>query len=487
MSTTMMKDPNVAVYSGRDGSNAIDSAEDVMRKIVKGTGRAMELGGHSVLGVVSPVKLDEKDILRELVNAHQDDAATTFEVTHCMPDLIILLAKSKYSNNPSSIAIRMLYVGADNSSQVTLENNKDAAASMSSSDNSNSNNTVKTNKGDQPKRGSSVANSSIGSPPTSPRSVVKEVVNADGLKDGHYQPPRSPTSKQSKAPKRASAATAPRRDSSRSAPSSSTTTNNTNAKSIKHEKTRLIAAFDKDNLDTHLNSAIVDACQDAMNARGTFTVALSGSDGLPELLASLQQVFEEQEVEPHTENWHVIVAEEQEDESSLDALRKTVFSDLPVPSAQIYNLSEANVEHLMNISGGKLDLAVLGFGSDGGTAGLAPDSDVLLEENKLVKSCADGCTTLTPPVLYSMTRHVIMCGAGPEKGAVLKNVLKTVRPSSNPYKVPRGALFEVTLEDDEDTEFYPCSMVAPTSDEGTFSWIVDADVMDAAKSTSSPY
>ena len=462
MSTTMMKDPNVAVYSGRDGSNAIDSAEEVIRKIVKGAGRAMEIGGHSVVGVVSPVKLDEKDIIQELVNAHD----ATFEVTHCMPDLIILLANN--GSNASSIAIRMLYVGAGNDSRVTVEYNKDVPVS----NNSNSNPT---------KRRASAPKSGNASPPTSPRSVAKDAVK---IENGHYQPPRSPTGNQSKAPSKSAAAPVSPNKKSSAAPVSPGTSSTS---APKHDKTRLIVAFDKENLDTHLKIAIVEACEEAMNARGAFTVALSGRDGLPELLASLQQVFDEQDVEPHAENWHVIVADEQADGSSFAALKEHVFCDLPVPSAQIYGLDEASVKGIMAKSGGQLDLAVLGFGSDGRTAGLTPDSDLLLEEEKLVASSSDGCVTLTPPILNGMTRHVIMCSSGAEKGAVLKNVLKSVGPSSTPYTAPRGIRYAVTLEDDEDTEFYPCSMVAPTSDKATFSWIVDADLMNAAKNTSSPY
>lgn len=48
--TTIHKntDPNVAVYRGTGGANAMDSSSDVLRKIVKGVDRALELGGNSV-------------------------------------------------------------------------------------------------------------------------------------------------------------------------------------------------------------------------------------------------------------------------------------------------------------------------------------------------------------------------------------------------------------------------------------------------------
>ena len=269
---------------------------------------------------------------------------------------------------------------------------------------------------------------------------------------------------------------------------------------------RLIVAFQKDTVPTHLCHAIADICVEAIAARGAFTIALSGGS-LPSFLAEMEDVFEEKGQDPKLGCWHVLLADERcvpstDDDSNLKALNEHLFSVLKVPTSQIYGINEsllsdsaaavatdyeATVKDVLAKSGGHLDLAVLGFGPDGHTCSLFPDHALLKEDQKLVASLTDSPKappsriTLTFPVLNTMTRHVIFCGAGSSKGPILRTVFKSLDKSNDSYTVPNGALYKVEREDPPP---FPCGMVLP---QNSLTWIVDSEAMNDAMSAASPY
>jgi len=438
-------DPKVAVYQGPDASK--ESSDQVLRKIVEGVSRALKLGGNSVIGVISPVKLTSEHVVEQLMEAHGD----VFDVIHSMPDLIVLLTKDK----ASSLAIRMLFVGGDDSrgeATVTVEHNN----------------------------------------------VVEQVVDPVTRSAS----PTSVASDQASVPKSQKTTTSPEKPNSKATPQSKT---NNNTSAIEPtEGARVIVAFDQDNLDVHLNSAIVEVCKEAIQNRGIFTVAISGDD-IPALLGSIEKVFDDQGVDPQLNKWHVLLANEKcvpltNKDSNLNSLMENVLVDFEVPTSQVYGINQSRLsdgpkavaddyEDVVNTvlakSGGHLDLAVLGYGADGHTCGLLPGHALLEEDEKLVAATTDSIT-FTLPIFQNMTRHVIICGGGSSKGPVLRNVFKALKPSANTYTVPRGAVYSVTL-DDEPMPQYPCSLAVPTTPLSTLTWVVDAEAMSAAKSAPSPY
>ncbi|CAB9496876.1 Probable 6-phosphogluconolactonase [Seminavis robusta] len=288
---------------------------------------------------------------------------------------------------------------------------------------------------------------------------------------------------------------------------------------------RMIVAFEKDSLPAHLNRLIAEISSAAIKERGVFTIALSGGS-LPSFLEELEDAFttsygdddeEEEEMEMNESKWHVILADERcvpssDAQSNLRELKKLLFcktgSLRDLPKNQIHGINEslleesadavaqdyeATVKSVLEKSGGFLDLAVVGFGPDGHTCSLFPDHELLKEETKLVAAITDSPkppssrVTLTLPVLNTMTRNVIVCGAGSSKGPILRNsFLSLAKNTDTPYKVPRGALYKIQMEDPAP---YPCAMVAPNIEgvENTLTWIVDAEAMSSGESAPSPY
>jgi 6-phosphogluconolactonase len=141
----------------------------------------------------------------------------------------------------------------------------------------------------------------------------------------------------------------------------------------------LVVAASKDAVPSHLNAAIVPVCAAAIQARGIFTVALSGGS-LPSFLSTIQAEFDAQGVDPKFESWHILLADERcvpstDADSNLGALQKSFLSQVSIPDSQIYGISEEKVKEsteavaidyelrlreVLSRSGGQLDLAVLG-------------------------------------------------------------------------------------------------------------------------------
>ena len=84
--------------------------------------------------------------------------------------------------------------------------------------------------------------------------------------------------------------------------------------------------------------------------------------------------------------------------------------------------------------------------------------------------------TLTFPVLNTMTRHVIFCGAGESKSAILKDVFLSLTLDKEEHN---ASCYRAQLVVPAP---YPCAMVLPNtsaSDEfdNTLTWVVDVDAM----------
>ena len=279
------------------------------------------------------------------------------------------------------------------------------------------------------------------------------------------------------------------------------------------QQASLIVAPSKEAVANCLNAAIVQVCVRALAARGTFTIALSGGS-LPSFLSTVNDAFQAAGVQPQYERWHVILADERcvpldHPDSNMKAIRENFLSKVSIPESQCHAIDETIlkstesvadayqkvVEQVLKISGGLLDLALLGFGPDGHTCSLFPGHALLSETTKSVAFLEDSPKpppqriTLTLRVLNAQTRHVVFCGAGASKSdilqAVFSNIVAVGAAAGAGAKTYRATLTQPPP--------YPCAMVAPpttstttgstaaadlSSDPAALTWVVDADAME---------
>ena len=181
---------------------------------------------------------------------------------------------------------------------------------------------------------------------------------------------------------------------------------------------RIVVAPSKSEIPPALHRPIVEACSSALNERNVFVIALSGGS-LPSFLSTLSDAFEESGVDPSYDKWRVLLADERcvpstHGDSNIKALRENFLGKVPVPPERVYGIDESLLSDghstaevadeyerraLMPIlaeSGGKIDVAVLGFGPDGHTCSLFPGHDLLTEEGRLVAPIED--SPKPPPV-----------------------------------------------------------------------------------------
>jgi 6-phosphogluconolactonase len=276
--------------------------------------------------------------------------------------------------------------------------------------------------------------------------------------------------------------------------------------------TTLVVAATKDSVADALNGKVVEICQAALHERDRFIVALSGGS-LPRLLGGLNDAFASSGVDPRWDQWHVLLADERcvprsSVDSNMGALERDFLSSTGIPASQVHGISPELVQRenidtvavakdyeqkLLRVLAGKddddheaaddpktllLDLAVLGFGPDGHTCSLFPGHRLLEEIDMWVAPIDDSPKpppkriTLTFPVLNQNTKHVIFCGAGDSKQAIVKKVF-------NDYENVREA---VEGNDDNGMPFchssitvaspppFPCAMVRPLQ---SLTWVVD--------------
>lgn len=211
--------------------------------------------------------------------------------------------------------------------------------------------------------------------------------------------------------------------------------------------------------------------EEAIAARGWFTVALSGGSTPKGVHAALSEdpyrtrvpwthvrLFwgDERSVPPTHPDSNYLVAEE------------TLISRITIPSQNIHRIRselppaeaasayEQTLRETFALSGGALprfDLIFLGMGADGHTASLFPGTPGLREDKRLViaqyvEKLQTWRVTLTPPAL-NKAAYVVFLVSGADKAETLKAVLQ------GPFEPER----------------FPSQLIRPT--DGTLLWLVD--------------
>lgn len=284
---------------------------------------------------------------------------------------------------------------------------------------------------------------------------------------------------------------------------------------------KLVVASSKDDVMTHLNAAVVSLACEALADHGHFTIALSGGS-LPSFLTALPDAFAQAGVvDPQWSKWHVLLADERcvpvhDEESNLGSIQKHFVRHTSIPPEEVYGINQELVREMMtassstaspaaavavasqiateyettvravldNHSNGRLDLAVLGFGPDGHTCSLFPGHALLQEDVLWVAPIHDSPkpppdrVTLTYPVLNGVTRHVIVCGAGPSKhqvvSAVFSNLEKVKDDDGNDEDEDATTATTVYTATMTYPPPYPSAAVKPLE---TLTWLIDADAM----------
>ncbi len=208
-------------------------------------------------------------------------------------------------------------------------------------------------------------------------------------------------------------------------------------------------------------SLFVSAAVESVTARGAFTVALAGGatpKGVYSLLADdarlraqvqWQNVFFFWSDERHVGPTH--------HDSNFRMAHEAMLNRLPVDPSHVCRIKgeylsarqaaqeyEHDLRKILGLSAWqvpKLDLVMLGMGSDGHTPSLFPGSEALYEERRLVVSTwvKSNCNriTLTLPVLNN-AEHVLFLVDGADKAETLKSVIDGSRgPDQLPAQLVR--------------------------------------------------
>lgn len=190
------------------------------------------------------------------------------------------------------------------------------------------------------------------------------------------------------------------------------------------------------------------AALEAVTARGKFSVALAGG-GTPKLAYS--RIAQAQESATRLLPWeriHIFFGDERcvppnHPDSNFRMAREALLSRVPIPLANVHPLrggeppdeaaaaAEIDLRAFFELHAGeppRLDLVLLGLGSDGHTASLFPDTAALRETTRLL--CANWVPkldahrlTMTYPALNS-AGEVLFIAAGVEKAQVLREIVQ---------------------------------------------------------------
>ncbi len=188
----------------------------------------------------------------------------------------------------------------------------------------------------------------------------------------------------------------------------------------------------------------VAAAEEAIEARGRFTVALSGGSTPHEAYGRLADPMLATKVS--WRNVHLFWGDERcvppdHPDSNYRMARKTLIQKVPIPQANVHRIqgeldpdlaADAYADELRSFFGSderpRFDLIFLGLGKDGHIASLFPGSPALREtEHWVLAVFAEALqawrVTLTPPVLNS-ARQLSCLVAGKSKAERLQEVLE---------------------------------------------------------------
>ena len=215
---------------------------------------------------------------------------------------------------------------------------------------------------------------------------------------------------------------------------------------------------------------------DAVQRRGSFTVALSGG-GTPR---NFYRKLAGYKGNLPWDKTHIFLVDERfvpqtDGDSNYRMIRETLLKDVPVPPGNVHPISTAGADpsrsaqryerdlaDFFGLAPGALpefDLITLGIGKDGHTASLFPDSALLADKKRLAGAVLQGPVnhdriTLTLPVLNN-ARNVIFLVTGKEKARAVRETLEKRGPGLPASLVRPAGRNLIILTDDEAASLLP--------------------------------
>jgi len=222
---------------------------------------------------------------------------------------------------------------------------------------------------------------------------------------------------------------------------------------------------DANEISAEAAEIFVQSAREAIAAKGTFTVALTGGSSPKQLHNLLSTSAYSEQVD--WDNVHIFWGDErwvpmEDDRSNAKMAFETLLNFVHIPTGQIYPMYDAvkTPEEFAAVyeqwikdvvsTDGVFDLIFLGMGDDGHTASLFPGTDVLHEQDKWVAAYYLQAQdmyriTLTAP-LINRAKKIVVITFGEKK---------------------THALYEV-LEGEYNPELYPSQLLKPENGELIF-------------------
>jgi 6-phosphogluconolactonase len=208
---------------------------------------------------------------------------------------------------------------------------------------------------------------------------------------------------------------------------------------------------------------LVEAARAATDARGLFSIALSGGSTPRELHLKLTAPPFRDEIQ--WERVHVFFGDErcvppEDPQSNYRMAAETLLSRVPIPPSQIHRMQgelppaeaalayERELKDFFKTEPPRLDVILLGMGDNGHTASLFPGLTAVHEQQRwvvaeYVAEVGMWRITLTPLVI-NLARQVIFLVAGAGKASMLRRVLEgPFTPDELPAQIVRPSPGEV--------------------------------------------